>query len=297
VSDQIRTTSSDVTVLSLPGFVFFKGPKHAPRRSDHQCAVVGKGKRQMISVGGVDGENRTYTAPTTADPWTYGIGILDMTELEWRDSYNPDTAAYDSPKVVKEWYEAGYLQSMNWDNEELRQLMMNQSNAVPSPAANKLENKSDSNAAIVGGAVGGIAGAAALGALSFFFMKRRRTRAATPDSARRVVVDNDERDEVPEYKPEPWPKDHPRYYSPESIISAGPKSPAFSSQYAVEVEGTWRSELSGHQDGVVPTRGGELPGTTPSVGELADPNIQWAYELPAPLESPRSELPDRKYSH
>ncbi|KAI0390372.1 hypothetical protein F5Y17DRAFT_444906 [Xylariaceae sp. FL0594] len=293
VSDQIRSTSSDVTVLSLPGFVFFQGPSNAPRRSDHQCAVIGKGGRQMISVGGAEGENRTFTAPTTADPWTYGIGIFDMTELEWRDSYDPDAASYDSPKMVKDWYEAGHLQSMRWDNDELRQLMTNQSSAEPAPAINQTQEKSGSTAAIAGGAVGGIAGVAALGAVSFFLMRRRRSRVMTPDSARRVVVDNEERAGVPEYKPEPWPKDHPRHYShsPDSIISAGPKSPAFSSQFAPEVDGTWRSGLSGHQDGMVPMHGAH------GISELADPNLQWAYELPAPLEGPRSELPDRNYPH
>ncbi|KAJ3569289.1 hypothetical protein NPX13_g6132 [Xylaria arbuscula] len=102
VSDQLRDTSPEVYVLSLPGFVFFKGPRDAPPRSDHQCAIVGKGQRQMLSMGGVDGENRTFTAPTTADPWTYSIGVLDMTELQWKDSYDPDAAPYDSPSVVKD---------------------------------------------------------------------------------------------------------------------------------------------------------------------------------------------------
>ncbi len=80
VSDQIRDTSSEVYVLSLPGFVFFKGPTDAPPRSDHQCAIVGQGRRQMLSMGGVDGENRTFTAPTTADPvsdrWSHFLPFL-----------------------------------------------------------------------------------------------------------------------------------------------------------------------------------------------------------------------------
>ncbi|KAI1809205.1 hypothetical protein GGS20DRAFT_580893 [Poronia punctata] len=295
VSDQIRATSSDITVLSLPGFVFFKGPSHAPPRSDHQCAIVGRGQRQMLSAGGVDGENRTFTAPTTADPWIYGIGILDMTELEWKDSYDPDAAAYDSPTVVKEWYSAGRLRDVRWDDDELGRIMTNKSAPMPSPLTNRLGNKPHSTAAIVGGVIGGIAAAVALGILILGFVRRRRKQATTPESACRVVPGNGDREDVPEYKPEPWPKDHARYYSPDSVMDAGPKSLSIS-PYPVEIEGTWCGDFSHHQDGVVRVRDGEIPGTIPTVGELADPNIQWAHELPAPLENTRTELPDRSCS-
>ncbi|KAI8629550.1 hypothetical protein F5Y19DRAFT_85730 [Xylariaceae sp. FL1651] len=293
VSDQIRDTSPDVHVLSLPGFVFFEGPSQGPPRSDHGCAVVGKGQRQMLSVGGIDGENRTFTAPTTADPWTYGIGVLDMTELQWTNSYDPDAPAYDSPTVVKDWYSAGNLEKMHWDNADLEMLFMNTPSA-PTPTPSQVKSETSATGAIVGGAVGGAIGIAAIGMMSFLFMKRRRSRAETPDSSHHTAINDSDQDEIPEYKPEPWPKDvGPRYYSPDSELTAvgQPLSPL-----PIEIHGNWRGELSGHQDGIVPMQGGELPGTEVKVGELMDPNMQWAHELPAPLESDRTELPDRKYS-
>ncbi|KAF2967508.1 hypothetical protein GQX73_g6054 [Xylaria multiplex] len=314
VSDQIRDTSSEVYVLSLPGFVFFKGPKDGPPRSDHQCAIVGEGQRQMISVGGVDGENRTFTAPTTADPWAYGIGILDMTELEWTDSYDADAPDYESPTAVKDWYDAGNLQNVPWDSEEVETIFMREpaptATATDAPIASGVG--SQSTGAIVGGAVGGVVGVAALGMMSFFLVRRRRrVRADTPESRRRLAPAATNMEQIAEYKPEPWPKDHhggPGYYSPDSLLS-GPtiqslsKSPQphynptyYTQTPDVQTHEVWRSELSGHQDGIVTVRGGELPGTEPRVGELMDPSIQWAHELPAPLESPRTELPDRKYS-
>ncbi|KAI1739452.1 hypothetical protein F4680DRAFT_136657 [Xylaria scruposa] len=318
VSDQLRDTSPQVYVLSLPGFVFFEGPTDAPPRSDHQCAIVGKGQRQMLSMGGVDGENRTFTAPTTADPWPYGIGILDMTELKWTDSYDPNAPAYDSPDVVKQWYAAGNLENMHWDSPEVQAIFMREPAPAPAPTQNAVATGAHSTGVIVGGAVGGVLGVAAIGMMSFMLVRRsRRTRVDTPDSSHRQLApaDGSDQEEIAEYKPEPWPKDDrgQRYpsYSTNSTLSGGGggmlHSPSISPQpYSLphpqrltdthKSHMTWLSELSGHQDGIVPIRGGELPGTTPQVGELMDSNMQWAHELPAPLESPRTELPDRKYS-
>ncbi|KAI0798301.1 hypothetical protein GGR55DRAFT_703499 [Xylaria sp. FL0064] len=309
VSDQLRDTSNEVYVLSLPGFVFFKGPQDAPPRSDHQCAIVGKGQRQMLSVGGVDGENRTFTAPTTADPWTYGIGVLDMTELRWTDSYDADAADYDSPAVVKQWYDDGNLANVRWDSDQVAGIFtrQNTTSAAPSHTPNTL---SSSTGAIVGGAVGGVLGVAALGMMSIVLVRRkRRARADTPESRRRLAPTARDTEHIAEYKPEPWPKDHrggPRYYSPDSLLSgqtAAAYSPSTSPQLRhAETHGIWPSELSAQDRGHVTAparatvRGGELLGTEPRVGELMDPNMQWAYELPAPLESQRTELPDRKYS-
>ncbi|KAI1294281.1 hypothetical protein F5Y03DRAFT_373287 [Xylaria venustula] len=324
VSDQLRDTSSEVYVLSLPGFVFFEGPTDAPSRSDHQCAVVGKGQRQMLSMGGVDGENRTYTAPTTADPWTYGIGILDMTELTWTNAYDPDAAAYDSPDAVKQWYNDGNLENVQWDSADVKAFFMRQANpSIPTSIPTPTPTPSQPTGVIVGGAVGGALGAAALGMMSFLLVRRRRrARADTPDSKRTLAPSMEQ---IAEYKPEPWPKDHdgergPRYYSPDSLLSGATArslssmSPRYGEmEQQQQQQPFWRSELSGHQDGIdviapaaaAVRRGGgggggrggaELPGTEPRVGELMDPNMQWAYELPAPLESSRTELPDRKYS-
>ncbi|KAI1172601.1 hypothetical protein F4777DRAFT_590419 [Nemania sp. FL0916] len=328
VSDQLRGTSSDVYVLSLPGFVFFEGPKDAPPRSDHQCVVVGKGRRQMLSMGGVDGENRTFSAPTTADPWTYGLGILDMTELRWADAYDPDAPSYDSPSAVRQWYDAGNLADVQWDSNEVAALFMSSATAPTSPSSNTANPSPRPTGAIVGGAVGGALGAAAVGMISFLLTRRwRRRRAETPDSnpspnpssnsrskmtptpmsgptplPRLIHRSHGAEDEVAEYRPEPCPKDVEggRYvYSPDSLPGgSGTRSPRPYSPYA-EIPGTygtWPSELPAYQDGIVAVRGGELPGTEPQIGELMDPNMQWAYELPAPLESRRAELPDRKYS-
>ncbi|KAI1820760.1 hypothetical protein F4861DRAFT_542628 [Xylaria intraflava] len=317
VSDQIRGTSSEVYVLSLPGFTFFAGPQDAPSRSGHQCAVVGKGQRQMLSYGGVDGDNRTYTAPMTADPWTYGIGVLDMTELQWTDSYNPDAPGYDSPAQVKQWYDAGNLQQVNWDSEAVKSLFTKTAAHVPtaptvaptSPATSK-----SSTGAVVGGVVGGVVAIALIAIIAFFLIKRRRRAHTRPDTAqsRRYLATPTPNypEEAPvKYKPEPLPKDYnyndPRYYySPKSVHSfASPYSPSLAPTAITAVEpqelfhsGGWRCELPAHQDGIQPVQSVELPCIRPRCSELQGTNTQIAHELPVPVETFRMELPDRKYS-
>ncbi len=231
-----------------------------------------------------------------------------MTELKWADSYDPDAADYDSPAVVKEWYNDGNLQRMHWDSEAVEAIFMSQEpSSTPTPTPSHKPNalgRSQSTRVIVGGAVGGTLGVAAIGMIFFLLVRRhRRVRAETPDSRRVLAPTASGLEQIAEYKPEPWPKDYdrgPRYYSPDSLLS-GPTvySPSTLLQpHGVETREIWGCELSGHQDGLVDTvvvRRGELPGTEPRVNELMDPNMQWAYELPAPLESDRTELPDRKY--
>ncbi|KAI1632010.1 hypothetical protein F4809DRAFT_125862 [Biscogniauxia mediterranea] len=277
VSDQIRATSSDVHVLSLPGFVFFKSPSSGTPRSDHECAVVGKGKRQLLSVGGVDGEFRNYTSPTTADPWTQGLGIYDMSEMRWTSSFDPDAADYISPVVVNEWYAHGGLRNMRWDNNKLKDLFVNGStNTGDENASTDSTTNSTPTNAIIGGVVGGVAGAVAIGAIVVWMVKRRRGQ----NVEREDTID----DGIPEYRPEPWPKDGRDLQSPMSGFTDGT---------VVEMSRTWIEELPGEE---VEGRG-ELPGSEVSKGEeLPGPVIEGTYELPAPVEAPRPELPDRKYT-
>ncbi|KAI1495891.1 hypothetical protein F5X99DRAFT_425530 [Biscogniauxia marginata] len=277
MSDQIRATSSDVHVLSLPGFVFFKSPSNGTPRSDHGCVVVGKGKRQLLSVGGVDGEFRNYTSPTTADPWKQGLGIYDMSEMRWTSSFDPKAADYESPAVVRDWYVNGGLQSVRWDDDELKDLFVNSSTSYAgdgdSSSDSRVTNSTTPTSAIIGGAVGGVVGAIAISIMAIWMTKRRHRRRLEHVSS----MD----DGIPEYRPEPWPKDGRSLQSPMSGITDGS---------GVEV---WREELPGEEVG----ERGELPGSEVSKREeLPCSEKECTYELPAPVECLRPELPDRKYT-
>lgn len=41
------------------------------------------------------------------DPWVSALGIVDMTSLQWSDSYDAKAAEYDSPQKIKDWYNNG----------------------------------------------------------------------------------------------------------------------------------------------------------------------------------------------
>ncbi|KAF5505300.1 Kelch repeat-containing protein [Colletotrichum siamense] len=112
---------SDVYVLSVPGFRFFKASGDSTPRFDQACVVVGR--RQMLSIGGIRSTNaiQGWTEP---DPWPYGLGVFDMTEMIWKDGYSADDAAYESPEIVKQWYKEGGQNSVSWANEEVKLLFL-----------------------------------------------------------------------------------------------------------------------------------------------------------------------------
>ncbi|KAI8960708.1 hypothetical protein F5Y11DRAFT_254444 [Daldinia sp. FL1419] len=265
-------TSSDVYVLSLPGFVFFKSNAPGTPRADHGCAVVGKGKRQMLSYGGVDAGQWLRFSNMTKDPWKQGLGVYDMTEMAWTNSYDVDAANYESPAVVKDWYSQGGMKTMTWDNDELKELfvngssrydMMNNSSITKEPPKSTLSS-AQRTGAIVGGVVGGIVVLTAVGAAIFLMRRRRRRRQSSQASST-----------INEYRPEPWPKDSPRMRSttPGTIMTFG-SSPT-------------------------PVEPVEISGTTR--GELPAEDVEWTYELPVPTPHAtprlRPELPDRKFPH
>lgn len=59
----------------------------------------------MLSIGGVDPQaDKTWG---TKDPFPQGLGIFDMTELEWKENFDHKAAAYDSAEPIRKWYSDG----------------------------------------------------------------------------------------------------------------------------------------------------------------------------------------------
>lgn len=250
-------------MLSLPGFIFFKADSLGTRRADHACVVVGKGKRQMLSYGGVDGGSGLRSTTTTPDPWRQGIGIFDMTEMKWMDSYDPNATNYDVPAQVSSWYVEGGMNNVMWTSDEVKQLFLNGSSITYGATSNSssTENSDSSHSGrriggIVGGTVGGVIFISVTCAVAFLLLRRRRRRQSAIS------------EEISEYRPEPWPKDTPRLRSttPGTMMTLEPTPIE-----PVEISGTAR---------------GELPGE----------DVDWTYELPVPTPRTRPELPDRKYT-
>lgn len=261
-SIQLGGTSSDVYVLSLPGFVFFKSQMQGTPRADHACAVVGNGKRQMLSFGGVDGGPELQSSLTTPDPWKQGLGIYDMSEMTWKDSYDPDAADYETPNVVMEWYRNGGMENISWDSNEVKGLFFNSSSATIGAGVNSTDgssgNSSRKTGIIAGSTVGGVVVLAIVGGVVFSLIRRkRRNQYRRPSTTTEIIS---------EYRPEPWPKDSPRLRSvtPGTMVSSPtPTEP-------IEISGTAREELPAE-------------------------DVGWTYELPAHTPNMRSELPDRNF--
>lgn len=71
----------------------------------------------MVSIGGRLPSSRAALGQDP-DPWITGLGIFDMTEFAWSDSYRADAAAYEQPKVVKDFYASSYQEPV-WSNAAL----------------------------------------------------------------------------------------------------------------------------------------------------------------------------------
>ena len=195
---EARNTLSDIHVLSIPAFQWFEIEPETQntRRTYHDCASAGNS--QMIVVGGQD-----ISRWETTDKWAQGLGIFDMNSLQWKDSYDADAGAYESPGIVRDWYANGYetspsvdfptsfptfpllidmslltptyrgMNNVEWNNDDVKAMFADFK--LPTPEKKK-------TGAIVGGSIGGVAGILALCALAFWFLRRRKASANQIDT-------------------------------------------------------------------------------------------------------------------
>lgn len=98
-----------ISILTLPAFNWIQVP-YTPKatRIGHSCNAVGGS--QIISIGGADvliprgassipSNQLAFNAST--DPFTQGLGIFDMTILNWVDRYTADAPDYERYDLVK----------------------------------------------------------------------------------------------------------------------------------------------------------------------------------------------------
>jgi hypothetical protein len=91
----------EVYVLSLPAFTWFKADYPAVlSRWGHTCNLL---DGQMITIGGADPSDAT--GRKNRDPLTYGIGVFDLSKMEWAKAFNP-AAEYRTPSMVASYYYA-----------------------------------------------------------------------------------------------------------------------------------------------------------------------------------------------
>ncbi|KAK3949584.1 hypothetical protein QBC32DRAFT_378245 [Pseudoneurospora amorphoporcata] len=161
----------DVYILSLPGFVWFKAADSSQeKRADPACVVVGKGKRQMLSIGGKEISAKWESA----DSFPQGLGIFDMTALTWlKDgSYDADMGDYESPDVVRDWYNKADPTTPSTSTSST-------SGSGDTQTGGK---KSNNTGAIAGGVVAGVVGLAILGGLLFCFLRKSKQNRTAPEA-------------------------------------------------------------------------------------------------------------------
>ena len=180
------TAYDSIHILSLPAFAWFRAP-YPPTQSRHKhtCEVFGS---QMLSIGGYSTTDNNLGYLST-DRFRQGLGIFDLTALQWKSSYDASAATYRTPDVVKAWYRENGTAPARWDDPALGAFFEKASPADPgeeagtaagspgtSPSPSPSSKPSSHTAAIAGGVVGGVVGLALLAGLSFWFFWRRRRR-------------------------------------------------------------------------------------------------------------------------
>jgi hypothetical protein len=180
----------DVWVLSLPSFSWYKAD-YTPGigRTLHTCDVA---NGNMIVIGGTSNDDSWITGNDVTgtqsykDPWPWGIGVFDMSRMEWASEFNPNLGPYTTPVMVAAGIAANGSEPASWGSDDLKKVfshtILTQSSSSPSGSSSSSTSTSTSST-LSTGAIAGIAiGAVALlllGVLGLFFLRRhqRRSRA------------------------------------------------------------------------------------------------------------------------
>ncbi|KAK5308834.1 hypothetical protein LTR70_010781 [Exophiala xenobiotica] len=138
----------------------------------------------MIAVGGEAPGVSNYDQPP--DTWPQGLAILDLTELQWIESYDSDAAPYQTPQLVKDGISVNGTYPQTWNDPVVVEWLLGKSLAditnVANPTSNStsstagssdLEAKDLSTGAIVGIAVDSVIGLALLGICVWCFRRAR----------------------------------------------------------------------------------------------------------------------------
>lgn len=82
----------------------------------------------MFVVGGMTVTSDTdFTSDSNPDqiprdPWKQGIGIYDLNELKWSDSFDPGAPKYVTPDVIKAYYRVNGTFPASWTQDGLEAL-------------------------------------------------------------------------------------------------------------------------------------------------------------------------------
>ncbi|MCJ1385324.1 hypothetical protein MMC17_008446 [Xylographa soralifera] len=192
-------TSDQVYILSLPAFHWFQA-NYTPMysRAGHTCHQTGSS--QMVVIGGLDPTETTVDLWNafngSADPWTNGLGVFDITSLQWKNSFSSQENPYTTPAMIKSYYDHnGSRYPSSWSSANLQALFQSNisenttsnptnptnptnstSSLLPFPTALHADSPHISSGAIVGIVLGCIAPLLATASLIAWFFRDGKKR-------------------------------------------------------------------------------------------------------------------------
>ena len=128
-----------------------------------------------------DGEDIGVPDRSLPDPWQQGIGIFDLTAMEWKEEYDSGAAPYITPDAVKAYYQRNGRDPASWTNDVVQTWFtkngINHTSSKSTPSTTPQPGSSGSNTGpIAGGAAGGVLALASIAILVVFFLRRRGRR-------------------------------------------------------------------------------------------------------------------------
>jgi hypothetical protein len=265
----------DVYVLSLPSFSWYKAD-YTPGigRTLHTCEVT---NGNMIVIGGTSNDDSWITGNDVTgtqsykDPWPWGLGVFDMSKMQWASEFNPNLGPYTTPDMVTAGLAANGSQPATWSSSDLQKVFSHtiltqssgSSNSSSGSKGSSTSTSSSSSSSLSSGAIAGIAiGAVAIliiviGGLFFLRRSKRRSRAGH----------------------NPFPKENSAY--PMDYSAAGKQSPTQAP--LIEIDGAQGPEKNRYVGPAELEQGGGrqfLGGQQPQEKMGRNEEEGWRHELP-----------------
>ena len=143
------------------------------------------------------------------------MSLIFFTELAWKNRFDAEAAAYQSPAAVTEWYTKSGVASVKWASEDVQKLFLDEAPPPGTTADDTGDSSSPSSGGleltgggIAGIVVGSVCGVVLIAGASWFFLWRRRSRSDAKEldarshcqemgAAERCELGGDERREMP----------------------------------------------------------------------------------------------------
>jgi hypothetical protein len=130
----------------------------------------------MISVGGLHQYENSDDWGTWIDPWANGLGIFDLSALNWTNTYNHTAAPYERSSLVASYYSSNARYPESWADPVLQAIFeANTTSAQPSSSPTSSPSPEQSSTrAIAGGVIGGVVALAIIGGAIFWCLRKKR---------------------------------------------------------------------------------------------------------------------------